>query len=45
VLHQILAYVVDVNSIVDDVRTIEISADVSLISCEDIGLAVNLGKE
>ena len=28
----------------DDIRTIEINADVLLNACKDIGLAVNIGK-
>ena len=28
----------------DDIRTIERNADVLLITCKDIGLAVNTGK-
>ena len=34
----------NVNLIGDDIRTIEINADVSLNACKDIGLAGNTGK-
>ena len=44
VTHQVLANADDVNLIGDDIRTIEIYADVFLNACEDIGLAVNIGK-
>jgi len=39
-----LAYADDVNLIGDDIRTIEINADVLLNACKDIDLAVNTGK-
>ena len=42
--HQVLAYRDDVNLIGDDIRTIEINANVLLYACKDIGLAVNLRK-
>ena len=42
--HQVLAYADDVNLIVDDIRKIEINADVLLNACKNIGLAVNTGK-
>ena len=42
--HQALAYVDDVNLIVDYVRTIERNADMLLNTCKDIGLAVNTGE-
>ena len=32
------------SNIGDDIRTIEINADVLLNACKDIGLAVNTGK-
>ena len=41
--HQVLAYVDDVNLIVDDIRTIERNADVLLNACKD-GLAANTRK-
>ena len=40
--HQVLAYADDINLIGDDIRKIE--RNVLLISCKDIGLAVNTGK-
>ena len=42
--HQVLAYVNDINLIGDDIKTIERNADMSLTACNDIGLAVNIGK-
>ena len=41
---QVLAYVDDVNLIGEEIRTIEWYADVLLIACKGIGLAVNTGK-
>ena len=41
---QVLAYTDDVNVINDDIRTIEIIAEVLLNAWKDIGLAVNTGK-
>ena len=42
----LLAYADDVNLIGDDIRTIEINADLFLLlnACKDIGLAVSIGK-
>ena len=37
-------YADDVNSIGDDIRTIERNAEVLLNACKDVGLAVNTGK-
>ena len=37
--HQVLAYADDVNLIGDDIRTIEINADVLLNACKDIGFS------
>ena len=34
----------DDDNLIDDIRTIEINADVLLNACKDIGLAVNTGK-
>ena len=34
----------NVNLIGDDIRTIEINADVSLNACKDVDLAVSIGK-
>ena len=43
--HQVLAYADYVNLLGDDIRTIEINADVLLNTCKDIGLAVrSIGK-
>ena len=42
--HQVLPYADDVNLIGDDIRTIEINADVLLNVCKNVGLAVNTGK-
>jgi len=42
--HQVLVYADDVNSIGDDIRTIERNAYLLLNACKDIGLAVNTGK-
>ena len=42
--HQVLAYADDVNLIGKNIR-IERNADVLLNACEDIGLAVNTGKQ
>ena len=42
--HQVFAYVDYVNLIGDDIRTIEINADVLLNVCKNIGLAVNSRK-
>ena len=42
--HQILAYTDDVNLIGDYIRTIERNADILLITCRDIAVAVNTGK-
>ena len=42
--HQVFAYADDVNTIGDDIRTIEWNADVLLNACKDIGLAENTGK-
>ena len=42
--HQVLAYAHDVNLIGDDIRTMEINADVLLNACKDIGLAVDTVK-
>jgi len=42
--HQVLACADDVNLIGDDIRTIEINADVLLSACKNIGLTVNTGK-
>ena len=43
-IHQVLAYADDVNSIGDDITTIERYAEVLLNVCKDIVLAVNKGK-
>ena len=43
-IHQVLAYVDDVNLIGDEIKTIERNADLLLFVCKDIGLAVNIGK-
>ena len=40
----LLAYVDNVNVISDNIRTIEINADLLVNACKDIGLAVNTGK-
>ena len=42
--HYVLAYADDVNLIGDNIRIIEINADVLSNACKDIGLAVNIGK-
>ena len=42
--YQALAYADDVNLIGDDIRPIEIKAEVLLNACKDIGLAVSTGK-
>jgi hypothetical protein len=42
--HQVLAYPDDLNSIDDNIRTVEGNAEVLLNACKDIGLAVNIGK-
>ena len=42
--HQVLAYADDANLIGDDMRTIEIKADVLSNARKDIGLTVNTGK-
>jgi hypothetical protein len=42
--HRVLALTDDVNLIGDDIRTIEITTDVLLNTCKDIGLAVNIRK-
>ena len=43
-IHQILAYVDDVNLIGDNIRTIERNTDVCFNVYKYIGLAVNTGK-
>ena len=43
-IHQVLAYADGVNLIGRNIGTIERNADVLLNACEDIGLAVNIGK-
>ena len=42
--HQVLAYADDANLIGEDIKTIEINADVLLNACKDIDLAVNVRK-
>jgi hypothetical protein len=42
--HQVMAYACNIDLTDDDIRTIEISADMLLNACKDIGLAVNTGK-
>jgi hypothetical protein len=42
--HQVLTFADDINLIGDDIGTTERNAQVLLIACKDIGLAVNTGK-
>jgi hypothetical protein len=42
--HQVLAYADDIDLIGDNIRTLERNADVLIIACNDICLAVNTGK-
>ena len=43
VTHQVLGYA-DYINVISDIRTIKRNAEVLLIACKDIGLAVNTGK-